>query len=116
LPAITATGLLNYDANDRTATAPYDSNGNLLNGGVGSNIYDFENHMVAAGGVSLVYDGDGNRVQETVAGVTTSYLVADQNLTGCSICEKLTHHSCSPVKIMSSSFNPSGNSWSWAAS
>jgi hypothetical protein len=29
-----------------------------------------------------VYDGDGNRVQETVAGVTTSYLVADQNLTG----------------------------------
>ena len=82
LPAITATGLLNYDANDRTATDPYDANGNLLNGGVGSNIYDFENHMVAAGGVSLVYDGDGNRVQETVAGVTTSYLVADQNLTG----------------------------------
>ena len=82
LPAIIATGLLNYDANDRTATDPYDANGNLLNGGVGSNIYDFENHMVAAGGVSLVYDGDGNRVQETVAGVTTSYLVADQNLTG----------------------------------
>ncbi|HEY3770372.1 MAG TPA: hypothetical protein VGN44_16990 [Candidatus Angelobacter sp.] len=104
MPPITATGLLNYDANDRTATDPYDSNGNLLNGGVGSNIYDFENHMVAAGGVS------------TVAGVTTSYLVADQNLTGCSICETLTHHSCSPVKIMSSSFNPSGNSWSWTAS
>ena len=82
LPAIIATGLLNYDANDRTATDPYDANGNLLNGGVGSNIYDFENHMVAAGGVALVYDGDGNRVQETVAGVTTSYLVADQNLTG----------------------------------
>ena len=38
--------------------------------------------MVAAGGVSLVYDGDGNRVKETVAGATTSYLVADQNLTG----------------------------------
>jgi hypothetical protein len=31
---------------------------------------------------SKVYDGDGNRVQETVAGVTTSYLVADQNFTG----------------------------------
>ena len=82
LPAIIATGLLNYDFNDRTATDPYDANGNLLNGGVGSNMYDFENHMVAAGGVSLAYDGDGNRVQETVAGVTTSYLVADQNLTG----------------------------------
>jgi RHS repeat-associated protein len=80
--AIPATGLLNYDANDRTSTDPYDANGNLLNGGVGSNTYDFENHLVAAGGVALVYDGDGNRVQEAVAGVTTSYLVADQNLTG----------------------------------
>jgi RHS repeat-associated protein len=82
LPAVPATGLLNYDANDRTSTDPYDANGNLLNGGVGSNVYDSENHMVAAGGVSLVYDGDGNRVKETVAGVATSYLVADQNLTG----------------------------------
>ena len=48
----------------------------------GSNVYDFENRLVSAGGVTLVYDGDGNRVKETVAGVTTSYLVADQNLTG----------------------------------
>jgi RHS repeat-associated protein len=82
VPAIPATGLLNYDANDRTASDPYDSNGNLLNGGGGSNVYDFENRLVQAGGVKLVYDGDGNRVQETVAGVTTKYLVADQNSTG----------------------------------
>jgi RHS repeat-associated protein len=38
--------------------------------------------LVQAGGVKLVYDGDGNRVKETVATTTTSYLVADQNLTG----------------------------------
>ena len=82
VPALPATGLLNYDANDRTSTDPYDADGNLLNGGAGSNIYDFENHLVAAGGVSLVYDGDGNRVKETVATTTTSFLVADQNLTG----------------------------------
>src|SRR5579864_5405775 len=82
VPAIPATGLLNYDANDRTSTDPYDNNGNLLNAGTGSNIYDFENRLVQAGGVQLVYDGDGNRVSETVAGVTTKYLVADQNLTG----------------------------------
>lgn len=63
-------------------TYGYDANGNLLNGGVGSNVYDYENHLVAAGGVSLVYDGDGNRVKETVATTTTSYLVAVQNLTG----------------------------------
>jgi RHS repeat-associated protein len=30
----------------------------------------------------MVYDGDGNRVSETVAGNTTSYLVADANPTG----------------------------------
>jgi hypothetical protein len=29
-----------------------------------------------------VYDGDGNRVSKTVAGVTTTYLVDTQNPTG----------------------------------
>jgi RHS repeat-associated protein len=82
LPAVVDTGLLNYDANDHTTADPYDANGNLLQSGAGGNVYDFENRVVRAGGVSLVYDGDGNRVKETVAGVTTSYLVADQNLTG----------------------------------
>jgi len=32
--------------------------------------------------VAIVYDGDGNRVSETVAGVTTKYLVDAQNPTG----------------------------------
>jgi RHS repeat-associated protein len=79
--AIPASGLLNYDANDRTATDVYDNNGNTVNNGI-QNVYDFENHLVQRGGVSLVYDGDGNRVSETVAGATTSYLVANQNPTG----------------------------------
>jgi RHS repeat-associated protein len=82
VPAIPATGLLNYDANDRTSTDPYDANGNLLNAGSASNVYDFENRLVQSGAVKLVYDGDGNRVSETVAGVTTKYLVANQNLSG----------------------------------
>jgi RHS repeat-associated protein len=82
LPGVVATGLLNYDANDRTSTDPYDPNGNLLSSGAGSNVYDFENRLVKAGGVKIVYDGDGNRTQETVAGITTGYLVADSNLTG----------------------------------
>jgi RHS repeat-associated protein len=73
---------LNYDANDRTGTDAYDANGNLLNGSAGSNVYDFENRLVQAGTVKVVYDGDGNRASETVAGVTTKYLVADANLTG----------------------------------
>ena len=34
------------------------------------------------GGVSIVYDCDGNRVRKTVAGVTTQFLVDTNNLTG----------------------------------
>jgi hypothetical protein len=73
---------VNHEANDRTATDPYDANGNLLQSGAGTNVYDFENRFVQVGGVTLAFDLDGNRVQETIAEVTTGYLVADQNLTG----------------------------------
>jgi hypothetical protein len=59
LPAIAATGLLNYDANDRTSTDPYDANGNLLASGAGTNVYDFENRLVQAGGVKLVERENG---------------------------------------------------------
>jgi RHS repeat-associated protein len=82
LPAISSSGLLNYDANDRTATDPYDANGNFLTSGAGGNVYDFENRLVGAGARILVYDGDGNRVSENLASGTTKYLVADENLTG----------------------------------
>ena len=78
LAAVPPTGLLNYDANDRTATGSYDSNGNLVFNGQ-QNVYDFENRLVQRGGVKIVYDGDDNRVQETVAGVVTKYLVGEVN-------------------------------------
>ncbi len=58
LPAVPASGLLNYDANDRTSTDVFDANGNTTFNGQQS-IYDFENRLVARGGVSIVYDGDG---------------------------------------------------------
>jgi len=76
-------GLSNYNANDRLSTDTYDNDGNTtVSNGVGY-AYDFENHLVQAGaGISLVYDGDGNRVSKTVAGVTTQYLVDTQNPTG----------------------------------
>jgi hypothetical protein len=32
--------------------------------------------------VTIIYDGDGNRVLKTVGGVTTNYLVDTNNLTG----------------------------------
>jgi RHS repeat-associated protein len=51
-------------------------------GGVNA-AYDFENHLIQRGaGISIVYDGDGNRASKTVGGVTTTYLVDDFNPTG----------------------------------
>jgi RHS repeat-associated protein len=75
-------GLFNYDANDQLTTDTYDSDGNTVSSGGISNSYDFENHLVRHGNVTIVYDGDGNRVAETVGGVTTNYLVDTNNLTG----------------------------------
>jgi RHS repeat-associated protein len=71
-----------YDADDRLGTDQYDGNGNTaLSAGV-SDAYDFENHLIQKGSVAITYDGDGNRVSETVGGVTTNYLVDAQNPTG----------------------------------
>jgi hypothetical protein len=75
--------LFNYDANDRfTAEDTYNSNGNTASSGGIANVYDFENHLIQKGGVSIKYDGDGNRVSKTVAGATTSYLLDDRSPTG----------------------------------
>jgi len=75
-------GLTNYNANDQLSTDTYDNNGNTTaSNGLGY-VYDFENHVIQAGaGITMVYDGDGNRVQKTVAGVTTKYLVDTQSPT-----------------------------------
>jgi len=71
-----------YDADDRLGADTYDANGNTVRSTGVSDSYDFENHLVQKGAVTLVYDGDGNRVAETVGGVTTNYLVDTQNPTG----------------------------------
>ena len=73
-----------YDANDRLSVDTYDANGNTLTGSGSTFTYDFENRIksVNGGAVTIVYDGDGNRVAKTVGGVTTHYLVDDLNPTG----------------------------------
>jgi YD repeat-containing protein len=73
-----------YDPNDRLATDTYDPNGNTTNSGTSTYTYDFQNRLKTQNGtaVSIVYDGDGNRVAKAVTGSTTSYLVDDRNLTG----------------------------------
>lgn len=75
-------GLSNYNANDQLSTDTYDADGNTTASNGNGYVYDFENHLIQQGGVSVLYDGDGNRVQKTAAGVTTKYLVDTQNPTG----------------------------------
>ncbi len=72
-----------FDNNDRLSSDTYDSNGNTTQSAGSASGYDFENHLTSSGGiVSMVYDGDGNRVRKTVNGVATTYLVDDLNPTG----------------------------------
>jgi RHS repeat-associated protein len=75
-------GSFSYDANDRLTTDIYDANGNTTSSGGITNTYDFENRMLTHGAVSMFYDGDGNRVSETIGGTTTKYLVDTLNPTG----------------------------------
>jgi YD repeat-containing protein len=87
-----------YDANDRLRSDSYDANGNTTTGHVSldsegaeapvqttSDGYDSENRLTSRttpNSVQIVYDGDGNKVRETLNGQTISYLVDTLNLTG----------------------------------
>lgn len=72
-----------YDADDRLNTDSYDANGNTLSSGGANYVYDFQDRLTSTStGVQIVYDADGNRVSETVAGVTTKFLVDTQTPTG----------------------------------
>lgn len=80
-PAITS-GTFGYDADDRLTTDVYDANGNTIDSGGQGITYDFENHILTENGATYLYDGDGNRVQKTVAGLSTLYTIVSVNPTG----------------------------------
>ena len=90
-----------YNANDEltsevsggvTTTYQYDSNGNTTESVTGNQspvtfVYDSQNRLVKQNAgqsneVDIVYDGAGNKVAETVNGVTTTYLIDTNNPTG----------------------------------
>jgi RHS repeat-associated protein len=82
IPSLSGSASYTYDANDRLSTDTYDNNGNTtLSLGI-TNTYDYENHLMQHAAVTVVYDGDGNRVSETAGGTTTTYLVDTLNPTG----------------------------------
>jgi RHS repeat-associated protein len=79
------------------ALAVHIANGNTASSGSATNVYDFENKLVQRGRVSIVYDGDGNRVAKTRSGVTTRFLVDTNNLTGyAQVFEELTNSTAAP--------------------
>jgi RHS repeat-associated protein len=84
IPGIPTIASLLYGVDDRMIPAEtYDNNGNTLSTGGKSFTYDSGNHLKSMNGaVTLAYDGDGNRVAKTAAGITTTYLVDDLNPTG----------------------------------
>jgi RHS repeat-associated protein len=61
------------------ATYTWDNNGNLLSDGNKTYRYDELNHLVGVTGggdtYSYAYDGQGNRVSQTVNGVSTNYVL-----------------------------------------
>ena len=71
-----------YGTNDWLLRDLYDSDGNTTNSPLGFSQYNAMDQLVTNGGISIVYDGDGNRVSKTVGGVTTYYLVDDRNPSG----------------------------------
>lgn len=79
--AITS-GTFGYDADDRLTTDVYDANGNTISSGGQGITYDFENRILTENGATYLYDGDGNRVQKTVAGLNTLYTIVTVNPTG----------------------------------
>jgi RHS repeat-associated protein len=73
-----------YDSNDRLLSDGWDHNGNTLTAGPNQYGYDSENRLLSlnASQALYVYDGDGQLVSRTTAGVTTTYLVDDQTPAG----------------------------------
>ncbi len=101
-----------YDANDRLQGETYDDNGNTLTStNVWSSFstsvpvndkYDYEDMLVDRGNgqVTIVYDGDGNRVKKTVNGVSTWYVVDEQNPTGyAQVVEELVVNSTNTAQL-----------------
>jgi RHS repeat-associated protein len=75
-----------YDTNDWLTSDTYDNSGNTSASASTNYAYDAENRLTnltwTGHSVTIVYNGDGQRVGKTVDGTTTLYLVDTHNLTG----------------------------------
>jgi len=69
-----------YDPDDRLESDTYDANGNTLTSAGSTFGYDFEDRPTTfnGGNVTMIYDGDGNRIVRTADGTASRYLIDDQ--------------------------------------
>ncbi|MEW5848200.1 MAG: RHS repeat-associated core domain-containing protein [Myxococcota bacterium] len=85
LPGVTAQTFF-YNENDQLSDHVYNTNGATVDDGSQTYAYNFEGHLVDVDGgrVTFQYDGDGNRVAQTIHGTaatTTLFLVDTLNPT-----------------------------------
>ena len=75
-----------YNTNDQLTADVYDANGNTRTNVGNAFFYDAENRLTNAvvGGtnITIIYDGDGNRVRKVIGTTTNLYLVDARNLSG----------------------------------
>jgi RHS repeat-associated protein len=91
-----------FDVRDRLSVATYDNNGNTtaVAGSGAIYTYDFENRLLSRnnGEITLVYDGDGNRISKNAFSSPTLYLIDDQSPTGYpQVAEELSAVDSTPV-------------------
>ena len=86
LAAIPSQTSIQVDDNDRLTTDSYDDNGSTIAADGRTYTYDYKHRIIGVTApnlnISIVYNGDGDRVRKTVNGVTTDYLVNRNNHTG----------------------------------
>ncbi|MGH7951237.1 MAG: RHS repeat-associated core domain-containing protein, partial [Limisphaerales bacterium] len=97
-----------YNSDDELSSDNYDANGSTTNSSGNSFAYDVENHLTNYnnGAATYIYDGDGDRVRKTVSGVTTYYLVDDNNPSGyAQVLEELSTVGSTPTRLYTYGLN-----------
>jgi RHS repeat-associated protein len=97
-----------YNNDDELNSDDYDANGSTTNSSGNSYAYDVENHLTNYnnGAATYVYDGDGDRVRKTVSGVTTYYLVDNNNPSGyAQVLEELSTVGSTPTRLYTYGLN-----------
>jgi RHS repeat-associated protein len=67
-----------FDAANRLSSATYDANGNMTSDGTNAYVWDRANRLLTVGNTEYRYNGDGNRISQTIGGIVTKYLLDTQ--------------------------------------